>query len=98
MGPSHIIEDIMDRFTYLYMLKMVMLPFIGEYLLLIWVFQQNNDPKHKAKLLNDCFIMEKIELINVQPNLNPIKNPSRNCIETITPKMISHRNINIMLE
>ena len=77
MGTLHVIEGTMDRFMYLDILKKVMIPFADDNLPLTWIFQQDNDPKHKSKVLQEWFLSEQIRVMDFpaqSPDLNPIEN------------------------
>ena len=42
-----------------------------------WIFQQDNDPKHKSKLVQEFKKMRKVKLLDhpaQSPDLNPIEN------------------------
>lgn len=48
MGPLHRIEGIMDQKVYLNILENVMLPYAKHYVGRGFIYQQDNDPKHRA--------------------------------------------------
>jgi transposase len=77
MGPLHRIEGKMDRFMYRDIMSNIMVPYADEKMPLQHFFQQDNDPKHKSKLVCQWFTDEKIRLLpwpSQSPDLNPIEN------------------------
>lgn len=53
VGPLVRIEGTMDRLMYADILKQQMLPYAKANMAPGWYFQQDNDPKHKSKHVND---------------------------------------------
>lgn len=53
MGPLHRIEGIMNRKVYVDILENVMLPYARRCLGRGFIFQQDNDPKHRAKEIQE---------------------------------------------
>ena len=49
VAPIHWIKTIMDLHVYVDILKNVMLPYAEDEMSFIWVFQQDNDLKHRSK-------------------------------------------------
>ena len=77
VGDIHVIEGYMNASIYKRILSSHMLPsarrlFSGNY-----IFQQDNDPKHRAKEVKKYFERKNIEVLDWpsnNPDLNPIEN------------------------
>lgn len=77
VGPIHWIKETMNAEIYRDILENVMLPFIDEDMPLLWVFQQDNDPKHKSKLVQKWLLDHNIEVLEwpaQSADLSPIEN------------------------
>lgn len=76
VGPLIRIEDTMDRFVYKDILENHMLPHARHYMARGWIFQDDNDPKHKSKYVMEYEKSKKINRLDFpaqSADLNPIE-------------------------
>nr|CDJ98528.1 Transposase domain containing protein [Haemonchus contortus] len=76
VGPLHRIEGKMDAKMYLNIMETVIWPFVRSTARSGSIFQQNNDPKHKSKLVTKWFRNNNVPLLTgplQSPDLNPIE-------------------------
>lgn len=64
VGPIHWIKPVMDQHVYVSILQEVMLPYARDEMPLIWIMQQDNDPKHTSKKAQKWFKDNRINLMN----------------------------------
>jgi len=79
-GVSYLrrIDGKMDRFVYLNILEDSLLPFLSTtFDHRNFIFQQDNDPKHTARVVTDWFVEHGMQVLKwppQSPDLNPIEN------------------------
>lgn len=76
VGPLVLIQGRMNSVMYRDILQNNLVPFAAEKMGPDWLFQQDNDPKHTSKLLQQWFRSTKISVLkwpSYSPDLNPIE-------------------------
>ncbi|GBM93738.1 Transposable element Tcb2 transposase [Araneus ventricosus] len=64
MGPLRRIQGIMDKFQYKDILETTMRPYSHNYLGRGFIFQQDNDPKHRSKHIQNWFSRRHVTLFD----------------------------------
>ena len=95
VGPLVRIDGIIDQLVYREILKNHMLPFAHEELSRSWIFQQDNDPKHRSKLLQEYFKKAKIKVLE-WPSQNPDLNPIEHLWEELDRRARTQNYSNLM--
>lgn len=76
IGPLAQVEGIMKAVDYKKILQDTMLPHAKEKMSLDWIYMQDNDPKHSAKIVQKWFRdnnVKKLDWPAQSPDLNPIE-------------------------
>lgn len=77
IGPIHFIQGIMDALVYRDILQDTMLPYAEWEMPLRFIFQHDNDPKHKSRVVTEWLAREQLRVLDwpsQSPDLNPIEN------------------------
>lgn len=75
--PLFWIKETMTKEVYKDILNDIMLPYARQNMVINWVFQQDNDPKHSSKLVKKWFEENQVSVMTwpaQSPDLNPIEN------------------------
>lgn len=78
MGPLHHINGIMDRHVYINILETIMLPFARRSMSRRFIYQKDNDPKHRSADVQKWFQRHRITRLDW-----PSQSPDLNIIEPL---------------
>lgn len=95
VGPFHKIYGIVDRFVHKEILEAEIISYAEWNMLLWWVFQHDNDPKHTPRVVKYCMEENAIQVLDgpaQSPDLSSIENLFGVLKKSISGKRFKDRN------